>query len=477
MPIHSWFQAPVDRDCGDGEDDPRKRTAVLLVDIALRLTRARPAELAAALWSFVYFFAVLAAYYVLRPIRDEISMQVGPDALQVLFYAVTGAMLALVPAFGWLTRRFSPRRLLPWIYAFCALNLIVFFVAMRADGANGPVTARVFYVWVSVFNLFVVSVFWSFMADIFDAEQARRLYGFIAAGGTVGALAGPLLTSELVQVIGARWLMLVSAALLGLAMVAIARLRAWAHRNPPRAEAPLGAAAGTSHQVIDPGDADARRPMRGGLWSGIVDVVRTPYLLGICAFLFAYALLSTFLYFQTAQIMPRTIVDSAARTRLLARFDLAVNVAALLLQLLAFRPLMARLGLRFVLAALPAVSVIGFAVFARHPTLPVLLAFGLLRRSGEYALSKPARETLFNVIPVEQKYRAKNVIDTLVHRIGDSASASAFGGLRALGLTISGIAWLSVPLAAGWTAVALWLAGQAQRRGSGSAAIAVRRAP
>jgi len=442
----------------------------LPVDIALRLTRARPAELAAALWAFVYFFAVLAAYYVLRPIRDEISMQVGPDALQVLFYAVTGAMLGLVPVFGWLTRRFSRRRLLPWIYAFFVLDLLVFFVAMRADGARGLATARVFYVWVSVFNLFVVSVFWSFMADIFDTEQARRLDGFIAAGGTVGALAGPLLTSELVQIIGARWLMLVSAALLGLAIVAIVRLRAWAHRHPRASDAPLGAATGAGPGASDSGDTDAGAPMRGGLWSGIIDVLRTPYLLGICAFLFAYALLSTFLYFQTAQIMPRSIVDSAARTQLLARVDLAVNVAALLLQVLAFRPLMARLGLRFVLAALPAVSVIGFAVFARHPTLSVLLVFGLLRRSGEYALSKPARETLFNAIPVEQKYRAKNVIDTLVHRIGDSASASAFGGLRALGLTISGIAWLSVPIAAAWTAVALWLAGQAQRRAAGGAA-------
>jgi len=441
----------------------------LPVDIALRLTRARAAELPAALWAFVYFFAVLASYYVLRPIRDEISMQVGPDGLQVLFYAATGAMLGLVPAFGWLTRRFSPQRLLPWIYAFCVLNLFVFFVAMRADGAGGPATARVFYVWVSVFNLFVVSVFWSFMADIFDTEQARRLYGFIAAGGTVGALAGPLLTSELVRIIGARWLMLVSAALLGLAIVAIVRLRAWARRHPRRADAPPGVAAGAGQEANDARDTDARQPMRGGLWSGIVDVLRTPYLLGICAFLFAYALLSTFLYFQTAQIMPRTVADSAARTQLLARVDLAVNVAALLLQIFAFRLLMSRLGLRFVLAALPAVSVIGFAVFARHPTLSVLLAFGLLRRSGEYALSKPARETLFNAIPVEQKYRAKNVIDTLVHRIGDSASASAFGGLRALGLTTSGIAWLSVPVAAAWTAVALWLAGEAQRRAAADA--------
>ena len=298
----------------------------------------------------------------------------------------------------------------------------------------------------------MISVFWSFMADLFDTAQARRLYGFIAAGGTAGALVGPSITSQLVKVVGPNGLVLISAALLGLTIVAILRLRAWAGdtRATEAAEGPR---------------PDTEAPLGGSLWSGLVDVVRTPYLLAICGFLLAYALLSTFLYFQTAkEFLPRAVTDSAARTQLLARFDLAVNVAALLLQLAAFPRLMRRFGTRAVLAALPLVSVVGFVVFAVDHTLPVLLAFGLVRRSGEYALSKPGRETLFNVLSTEQKYRAKNVIDTLVHRTGDVASASIYTALRSAGLSSSGISWLSVPIAGAWLAVALWLGTQARRQ-------------
>lgn len=423
--------------------------------LALRLSGATPKELTAACWAFVYFLALLASYYVLRPIRDEMAMQVGAGALQELFSAVFLSMLVLVPVFGWLTRRFPRRRLLPWLYAFCVANLIGFYCVFEAGGLPGPLLARVFYVWVSVFNLFVVSVFWSFMADLFDTEQAQRLYGFIAAGGTVGALLGPLLTAGLVRLVGAKLLMLVSAALLGLAIVAILRLRAWARDT------------GATGQAAPEGEEQA---LAGGVWSGLGEVLRSGYLLAICAFLFSYALLSTFLYFQSAELLPRHIADSAVRTQLLAQIDLAVNVLTLLVQTAAFGRLIRRLGTRALLAAMPLVSLLGFAVFALWPVLGVLVGFGVLRRAGEYSISKPARETLFNALPAAQKYRAKNVIDTLVHRTGDTASAWIFNGLRALGWSSGQIAWLSVPLAAAWLGVALWLgtqAGKLQSRRSG----------
>lgn len=403
-------------------------------------------ERGAVLWAFVYFFALLSGYYVLRPIRDEMGLQLGPRALQELFTAVFVTMLLLVPAFGWLNRRFARRQLLPWLYGFFATNLLVFFALFEVGGTQSPAVARVFFVWVSVFNLFVISVFWSFMADLFSTEQAQRLYGFISAGGTLGALTGPLVTALLVKPLGAKPLMLVSAALLGLAIVAVLRLRRWARRST---EVPAG----------DDGEHQA---LRGGLWSGLTDVLRSPYLLGICLFLFCYALLSTFLYFLGAELLPQHVRDPAARTQLLAQIDLAVNLLTLLLQGAVFNRLITRAGTRLTLAVLPLLSIAGFAALATWPVVGVLVVFGVLRRAGEYALSKPARETLFNALPPEQKYKAKNVIDTLVHRTGDTASAWIFGGLRDGGLGGPQISWLSVPIACGWLAVALSLGRRAE---------------
>lgn len=417
--------------------------------IVLRLSGAKADEVVAALWSFLYFFALLAGYYVLRPIRDEMAMQVGAQALQELFLAVFLSMLVMVPLFGWLTRHFPRHRLLPWLYAFCVSNLVGFYFVLEAGGHHSPLVARVFYVWVSVFNLFVVSVFWSFMADIFNTEQARRLYGFIAAGGTLGALLGPLLTAGLVRLLGAKLLVLVSGCFLVLAIVAILRLRAWARHTGA-----TGQAAGEAEQ----------QALAGSVWSGLVDVLRSGYLLAICAFLFSYALLSTFLYFQTAELLPQAVANSVDRTRLLAQVDLAVNVLTLLVQTAAFGRLISRLGSRALLAVMPLLSIFGFAVFALWPLLAVLVGFGVLRRAGEYSISKPARETLFNALPAAQKYRAKNVIDTLVHRSGDTASAWIFNGLRLLGFSSIQISWLSVPIAAAWFAVAVWLGGQADKR-------------
>jgi AAA family ATP:ADP antiporter len=416
--------------------------------LILKASQASHDELPAVVWSFVYFFALLSGYYVLRPIRDEMGLQLGPAVLKELFTWVFLVMLLLVPVFGWLTRRVPRRRLLPWLYGFFVLNLVAFYTVFEAGGTQSPLLARAFFVWAAVFNLFVISVFWSFMADLFDTGQAKRLYGFISAGGTLGALVGPLLTATLVRPLGPKRLLLVSAALLCVAVVAIFQLRAWARRT--------GAA----------GHGDTRgeeRALQGGVLGGLVDVVRSPYLLSLCVFLLAYTLLSTFLYFLGAEMIPKAVTDSTDRTQLLAQVDLAVNVLALLLQLLAFKGLITRLGTRFVLGLLPLLSVVGFAVLAlTYPALWVLVVFGVLRRAGEYALTKPARETLFNVLSPEQKYKAKNVIDTLVHRTGDTASAWIYGGLRDMHLSAPQIAWISVGVAAGWWAVAQSLGGRAE---------------
>ncbi len=420
-----------------------------MTSLLLRLTGAHAGELRAALWSFVYFFVVLASYYVLRPIRDEMANQLGSRNLAELFTWVFVTMLIVVPVFGALTARFARKTLLPWIVAFFAANLVGFFAWMQAGGEQTPLTARVFYVWVSVFNLFVVSVFWSFMADLYDTVQAKRLYGFIAAGGTVGALVGPLVTTTLVEQMGPKHLMLVSAGFLVIAIIAIQRLRAWERTQNADAQAR---------------ERNAREdaPMGGSIWAGLRDVVTNPYLLAICGFLFAYSMLSTLLYFQQVEMLPAAIKSSTERTRLLAQVDLAVNVLVLLIQVLAFGTLIKRLGTRTMLVAMPVVSVLGFAALAAMPTLATLIAFGVLRRAGEYAISKPARETLFNALPAEQKYKAKNVIDTVVHRGGDWLSTLMFTGLKSQGVTIVHLSMVAVPIALGWWGVAHWLGGRAK---------------
>ncbi len=446
--------------------------------LLLRITRAEPQELAASLWAFVYFFSLLAGYYVLRPIRDEMAIQGGERALSELFTAVFLSMLVLVPVFGALTSRFPRKQLLPWLYAFFAANLVAFFVLFEAGNTQDPRVAKTFFVWVSVFNLFAVSLFWSLMADIFETAQAKRLYGFIAAGGTAGALTGPSLTALFVLVVGVKGMVLVSAGFLVVAMIAIVQLRRWSARHPrsaPATEAatapgsasaagPVPSSQAASRAARDPAADD--RALGGGPFSGLVEILRSPYLAGICLFLFCYALLSTLLYFAQTSLVPAAIASSAERTRLLATVDLAVNLLTLAIQLFAFGTLIQRFGTGFMLALMPMVSLVGFAVLASWPLLTTLIAFGILRRAGEYAVSRPTRETLFNALPASQKYKAKNIIDTVVHRGGDALSSWIFGSLRAMGLSLTTMAWMAVPVSALWLATGLLLGRAAARRGA-----------
>ena len=436
-------------------EPPQVRAPRIAATFLRRVSRARGTELSASLWAFVYFFALLASYYVLRPIRDEMAVEAGQERLQQLFTALFVTMLAIVPVFGALTSRFPRKRLLPWLYAFFILNLAGFRIVFAASDRQTPLIATAFFVWVSVFNLFAVSVFWSLMADLFDTAQAKRLYGFIAAGGTAGALAGPTLTAIFVTIAGVRGMLLVSAGFLAVCVLASLRLRVWAERT------------GAAGAVRD------ESPIGGSVWAGIGDLVRSPYLLGICVFLLCYSLLSTQLYFQQTALFPAAIPDSEARTRLFALLDVVVNVLALMLQVFAFSAMIQRLGTAFTLAAMPVVAIAGFIVMAFHPVLGTLVVFGVMRRAGEYAISKPARETLFNALPPAEKYKAKNVIDTLVHRSGDAASSWVFAGLKGAGMSPAAMNWIAVPIAALWLAVAVklgWAAEARIKRGAGFSA-------
>lgn len=401
-----------------------------------RIFKLEDGEFMPVAWSFAYFFCLLAGYYILRPLRDEMGIQGGVDALAWVFTATFVLMLAVVPAFGWAVARFSRRGLVIASYGFFVVNILLFFVLMRAEVAPTWV-ARAFFVWVSVFNLFVISLFWSVMNDVFSQQQSLRLFGLIAAGGSLGAIAGPGLTALLVDRLGPVNLLPLSAALLAGAVLCSLRVMRGA------------------------GAAPTFRPARGsdggGVWAGASHVLRSRYLLGICLFIVLYSALSTFLYFEQARIVEDAFESSAQRTQVFAIMDLATNSLTLGLQFFATARLVAWLGLPLALAMIPLAVGAGFGALGLAPTLIVLVVFQVVRRAGNYAITKPAREMLFTVVSAEDKYKAKNFIDTVVYRGGDAASGWLFTGLSAVGLGLSALAFAAVPMAAIWAVVGIAL--------------------
>jgi AAA family ATP:ADP antiporter len=386
--------------------------------------RAEPHELPAVGWAFAYFFLLLCSYYMLRPVRDALAVEAGTQALQWLFTATFVVMLALVPLFGWLCARLARARLLPVVYGFFVLNLLGFSISLQTT---------VFFVWLSVFNLFVVSVFWSYMSDIFATAQAARLYGAIAAGGSCGAIAGPLLAAVFSTALGNTGLLLLAAFMLAATLPCILMLARWSNAHPRS------------------GDPPPEAPLGGSILAGVRAALGSPFLLAICGYLLCYTALSTALYFQQVTIVKDAVPDPGERTRLFASVDLLVNSLTLVLQVLAFSRLTAILGPGWVLALMPLISIAGFLWLGATPTLAALIAFGVTRRVGEFAISKPAREALYTVVPREDRYKAKNFIDTVVYRGGDAASGWLFGALG------TAVAFVAAGIAVGWTAFSFYL--------------------
>jgi len=401
----------------------------------MKLLRLEAGEGAAVGWAFAYFFLLLASYYILRPLRDEMGIAGGIDKLPWVFTGTFLAMLAAVPLFGFVPARLPRRRFLPLVYGFFIVNLLLFYAAFQFEPARAW-SARVFFIWVSVFNLFVVSVFWSFMVDLFRSDQGKRLFGLIAAGGTAGAITGPALTALLVVPLGPVNLLPVSALLLAGTVLCIRQLGRWSDQHPSTPTAPGG------------------EPLGGSIFAGLALIVRSPYLLGIALFMLLFTTLATFVYFEQAHIVARSFTDSAARTRYFALLDLAVNTLTVLTQLLVTARLLARLGVAGSLALMPLLSALGFVLLALTPALAVLAGFQVLRRAGEYAVTRPARELLYTVVDRETKYKAKNALDTVVYRGGDAIAGWLFTGLKSLGAGLATIAWIAVPVALAWAAVA-----------------------
>ncbi|HLF22494.1 MAG TPA: MFS transporter, partial [Burkholderiales bacterium] len=398
-----------------------------------RALDARSNELPALFLSFAYFFCLLCGYYILRPLREEMGIAGGVQALPWTFTATFLAMVAVVPLFGWITKRFARAVFLPLVYLFFIVNLLLFFGVFQFDMVR-VWTARVFFVWLSVFNLFVVSVFWSVMVDLYTNEQGRRLFGFIAAGGSIGAIAGPALTATLAVPVGPVNLLLVSAVFLAAALLCVRALtRIAASKRQDRYAQPLG----------------------GSGFEGVTALVQSRYLLGVALFVVGLTVVATFVYFEQAHIVSQKLADSGERTRFFASIDLAVNVVAVSVQMFGTGRAMRAVGLTTVLALMPLVAAGGLALLGALPLLGVLAAFQIVRRAGDYALTRPARELLFTVVTPIEKYRVKNVIDTLVYRGGDAIGAWAFAGLTAIGFGLSGVAFFGAAIALIWFALAL----------------------
>ncbi len=404
-----------------------------------RIVPVGPGEVAGLVGGFAYFFCLLCSYYMLRPVRDEMGIRGGVDNLQWLFTATFVAMLAAVPLFAAAAARYPRRRLVPVVYLFFIACIAGFWLWLQSGHALDW-AAGCFFVWLSVFSLFVVSVFWSYMADLFDDDQATRLFGAIAAGGSAGAIVGPGLTAALARALGTAAMLPFAAGVLALTLPCIAALDRWARRR--RSEGYQAAPEGA---------------LGGGLSEGVRAVAGSRYLLGICAFIWLYTSLSTFLYFEQANIVARTIPDSATRTSVFAGIDLATNALTVGIQVLLTARLVRALGLGSALALVPALVAAGFVVLAATPALAVIAGVQVLRRAGNYALAKPGREMLFTVVSRMEKYKSKNFIDTVVYRGGDAIAGWAFTGLSAAGLGLRGIAVAAVPIALAWMLSAYWL--------------------
>jgi AAA family ATP:ADP antiporter len=410
---------------------------------------ATPQERAAALWSFAYFFALLAGYYVLRPLRDQMGIAGGVKNLPWLFTATFLTLLVAQPLYGALVARLPRARFIPIVYHFFVLNLLVFWALLTFD-IETAVVARVFFVWVSVFNLFSVAVFWSFMADLFTSEQGKRLFGFIGAGGTAGALLGPIITIWLSVPLGPVNLMIAGVIFLELAVFCVYRLE----RN-----------------VVVHARAQAQmqtESIGGSAFAAIPELVRSPYILGIGVWVALLSYAATIVYFEQAHIVSEAVKSAGLQTRIFASIDLAVSLLTLITQVLITGQVLKRVGTGVAAAALPAVYIVGFAVLAVMPTLIVVVTVQVVQRWMNFAIANPARQLFFTVVTREEKYKAKNLVDVVVYRGSDALSGWIFDTLQGLGLKLGAIALCSLPVVAGWAVLSLALGREQEKRSSPS---------
>jgi AAA family ATP:ADP antiporter len=406
-----------------------------------RFIEVRPEEVPVVGWCWLYIFSVLSSYYIMRPIRDQAGVAGGVNNLQWLFTGTLVGMLVLNIPFAYLVKKLPRSRFIPITYRFFAVNIVLFAALLHwSDAVQTIWVGRIFFIWVSVFNLFVVSVFWQMNVDLFSPEQGKRLFALIAAGATTGAIVGSSLTASLARYVSPIALLLGAAILLEVAVFSVGRL---SRLSPTLHRQPMG------------GGEEA--PIGGSVFAGITHAFRSRYLVNVSLFLLLFAVTSTFLYFQQLGIVSRSFSDRGAQTAFFASVDLLVNVLTLVVQLFLTGRIVLLFGVALTLGVLPALTVIGFGALALFPTIAAVAVFQVLRRASDYAIARPTREVLFTVVPREDRYKAKSFIDTVVYRTGDQVGAWSVALLRWAGLGTAGTALVAIPIAALWLLNALWL--------------------
>lgn len=436
-------QGRISQDRADGPP-PRSRSYFT------NLIPVEPGEWGPVLLATAYGFCILFSYYIIRPVRDEISAA-DRGNLQLLWTAVFFVMVGAVSLYSALVSRLSRGVFIPLANRFFALNLVLFFAALELlPPESRPWIDRVFYVWVSVFALFVVTVYWGFVVDLFRNQQGKRVFGFIAVGSSVGGIGGSLFTSLVADVVPTFVLLLVAVVPLEAAawMAWLLHREAGKGRSALRREGP-GRIAGTA-------------------WSGIRVVFQSPYLRKISFYIFLMTFASAVIYFQQAEMVGEAIADRGARTVFLARIDLAVNILTIGGQGLLAAHLIRWFGIGGSLAFLPGLVLLGFLGLGTYPLLGVLVALQVLYRAGRYALARPAREVLFTVVGREERYKSKAFIDAAVYRGGDLVSGWVYAGLSWIGLGVGAISLVAVPVMAVWAGIGLLLGKAQEDRALGS---------
>jgi AAA family ATP:ADP antiporter len=422
-------------------DSAQSESASPVLRLLRRLIDVTAAELPALGWCWLYIFSVLASYYILRPIRDQMGVAGGVNNLPWLFTGTLIVMLVLNVPFSALVKLLPRRQFISLSYRFFAVSILAFGAALHWATPEQTVwVGRAFFIWTSVFNLFVVSIFWSLVVDIFSSEQGKRLFGFIAAGATLGALVGSSLTASLALLVQPAFLLIGAAVLLEVATFCARRLSRLSavmsdRPHPEREEEPIG----------------------GGVLAGFVDAIRSPYLLNTAIFLLLYAVTSTFRYFSQASVVSASFSGRGAQTAFFATIDLLVNAITLVVQVFLTGRLVRWFGVAAVLALLPALSMLGFGAIAALPTLMAVASFQVMRRAGNFALTQPARQVLYTVVSREDRYKAKNFIDTAVYRAGDQVGAWSYALIGAVGWGIKQAGIVAIVLSGLWLINSVWL--------------------
>ncbi len=400
-----------------------------------------PLEVRAVVLSMLYFLFLFGSYSVVKPVRDAMGTVYGVAHLQELFTATLLASLLFAPLYSGLASRIKLSTFLPWVYGFVAVTILLFYALFVSGKYQDRWIAAAFYVWVSTFNMLIISVFWTFMADTFSRNQAKRLFGFVAAGGTIGGIIGPAIATLLAKALGNANLLLISAA--GFVVTALLVRMLGLEKQKL-----LAAGADVQPTTLD-------HRLKGNPFDGFALLLRSRYLLLLALFLLLMTWISTIVYFQLGQLITHAFTSREARTQAYGMIDLAVNSLAVIIQLFGTGRIIERFGVRTGLLLNPIIMVIAFLAIAFSPVLLILGGIQIVRRVAEYAVAKPTREMLFTVVDQESRYKAKNVIDTVVYRFGDFSSAWVSSFILPYGVV--GLAAFGAVTAAIWFRVAFLL--------------------